>query len=385
MIWTDKHSPKLEDIPHRNEIEIIIHNLKEKNPILLHGPSGVGKTTAVIKIAEAKGYELLEINASDKRNKEEITNLIGNATQQLSLFGKPKLILIDEIDGVSGTQDRGGIATLNKIIASTKAAIVMTCNDIKDQRLKTLKKKCHAVEFKQPEVKEVQQILKNIANKENIEHKDLTLSSLARRCDGDIRAAIIDMQVNSAINKNLNIDFLDERNNKEQIQNALTIIFKSKNFNLTSKALNNLDVSLDECFLWLEYNLPKEYQRVDDIERSLEKLSKADIFKSRIIRRQYWRLLVYQNILMTAGVALAKKERYPKKPSYKATSRIFRIWMANQKNHKKKLIATKISETTHCSIHSAIKTYNQYKTFLVNDSIKIGLELSDDEIKYLKK
>ncbi|MBS3112146.1 replication factor C large subunit [Candidatus Woesearchaeota archaeon] len=385
MMWTDKYIPELKEIPHQREIDLIIQYLKEKIPVLLYGPTGVGKTTSIIKIAKDHNYELLEINASDKRNKSEIETLIGNATQQLSLFGGKKLILLDEIDGLSGTQDKGGIAALTKIISKTKAHIVMTCNEIENDKIKSLKKKCKIIEFKPNTTQEISLILKEIAKKENITFKDSEISSLARRSNGDIRGAIIDLQVNSTLENNLDLTDLSNRENKGEIINALTLIFKSKDFNTTSQSLTNIDLDPNECFLWIEYNLPKEYTKTEDIYQGIKKLSKADIFKSRIIRRQYFRFLIYQSILMTAGVALAKKEKYSLKPSYKKTSRLLKIWMANQRNHKKKLIAEKISIHTHCSINHAIKTYPHYKKFLVKKSIIKQLDLSDDEIEYLNK
>src|SRR3989338_4299854 len=176
MMWTDKYIPELKEIPHQREIDLIIQYLKEKIPVLLYGPTGVGKTTSIIKIAKDHNYELLEINASDKRNKSEIETLIGNATQQISL------------------------------------------------------------------------ILKEIAKKENLTFKDSEISSLARRSNGDIRGAIIDLQVNSTLENNLDLTDLSNRENKGEIINALTLIFKSKDFNITSQSLTNIDLDPNECF-----------------------------------------------------------------------------------------------------------------------------------------
>ena len=72
---------------------------------------------------------------------------------------------------------------------------------------------------------------------------------------------------------------------------------------------------LDESFLWLEENLPKEYEG-KDLERAFDCLSRADVFKGRIRRWQHWRFLVYINDLMTAGIALSKDEKYKKVISY---------------------------------------------------------------------
>ena len=67
----------------------------------LWGDSGTGKTATAVALAHELGLELIEVNASDSRNKEAIGSLIGGAVNQGSLFGTGKLILVDEVDGLS--------------------------------------------------------------------------------------------------------------------------------------------------------------------------------------------------------------------------------------------------------------------------------------------
>src|SRR3989344_1181590 len=83
--------------------------VSEKKPVLLYGLTGTGKTSAVQALAKDLNYELIEVNASDTRNKDSIHSVIGSAASQMSLFSKGKIILIDEVDGLSGQKDRGGI------------------------------------------------------------------------------------------------------------------------------------------------------------------------------------------------------------------------------------------------------------------------------------
>ena len=79
---------------------------------ILAGPPGVGKTSAAWAIANARGWTVVEMNASDARNEEAIGLVAGRAsrTQTLGHLGKftssakggRALILLDEADCLSG-------------------------------------------------------------------------------------------------------------------------------------------------------------------------------------------------------------------------------------------------------------------------------------------
>ena len=121
--FTIKYKPKKTDEIIGQDIAIkklknFVVNFKKqrKNAALIYGPSGVGKTISVHALANELDLEILEVNASDVRNAEQINSLIGSAVGQMSLFSKGKIILVDEIDGLSGTKDRGGLQAIIRLI-----------------------------------------------------------------------------------------------------------------------------------------------------------------------------------------------------------------------------------------------------------------------------
>src|SRR3989344_9066347 len=63
---------------------------------ILCGSAGSGKTTLVHALANDLGYEILEMNASDLRDKEKVQAVLEKASQQKSLFSKGKILLVDE-------------------------------------------------------------------------------------------------------------------------------------------------------------------------------------------------------------------------------------------------------------------------------------------------
>ena len=105
MSFLEKYAPKkVADIIGQSSaimqvIEFLNSFAKQKNrALIIHGPTGTGKTAAVYAIANEMNYELIELNASDFRGKDVIEQQIGSAIKTGSLFGKKKMILIDEAE-----------------------------------------------------------------------------------------------------------------------------------------------------------------------------------------------------------------------------------------------------------------------------------------------
>src|SRR3989344_7715831 len=112
--FTAKYKPlKSSDIP--QDISILKESILKKECVLLGGPPGSCKTSSVYAIANELNYEVLELNASDVRNKDQIEKIIANAIKQVSLFKKGKIILIDEVDGINKL-DYGGLPMLISLL-----------------------------------------------------------------------------------------------------------------------------------------------------------------------------------------------------------------------------------------------------------------------------
>ena len=148
MNLINKYTPKsLEEVYGQEkaiyDLSKYLTNFKKGKAILLYGPFGSGKTSSVYALANKFNKEVFEINASDVRNKDAINSILGAATKQQSLFsfGKGKIILMDDIDGISGTKDRGGITALVKQISESSFPILITCNNPFDQKFSALRKR----------------------------------------------------------------------------------------------------------------------------------------------------------------------------------------------------------------------------------------------------
>lgn len=400
--WTQKHIPKkIKEVVGQDkaivELKKFVVNFRKerKKARVLYGPTGSGKTCAVYALAGEMGLEVVELNASDSRTADSISTTVGNASKQMSLFAKGKIILVDEIDGVSGTKDRGGIPELVRVIEETKFPIVMTANDPFDKKFSALRKKAGMVEFEPLQHTDVFTIIKRIADDEKIKAEDDILKSISRRAGGDVRAAINDLQMLSARGqiKKEDIAVLSDRERTEEIATALTKIFKTTDPLIAKRSFDTVSEDLKQCMLWVDENLPKEYDKPADLARAYDYVSKADIMNRRIMRWQHWRFLVYVNDYLSAGVAVSKDEKYRKIVDYEQTQRLLKIFIANRKYQKRLAICEKIADKTHNSKKDVLQsTYPYVKTIFRkgrDKSMMSGLvdelELDDEEVEYLKR
>ncbi|MBN1645910.1 replication factor C large subunit [Candidatus Woesearchaeota archaeon] len=383
--WTKKYLPKtLSDIAgHGKAIEQIrnfISKFKKGKALMLYGSSGGGKTSAVYALAHDLGVELVEVNASDSRNADSINELVGNASKQMSLFFKSKLILVDELEGIAGRQDRGGVQAVQKLIESSTYPIILVVNDPYSEKLKSLRKASVLVEFTERPHADISSFLKKICQKEKVDYDEEALSMIARKSGGDMRAAINDLQSLSETNKKISrtdVEELGDRERTEAIIPALIKVFKTTEPGIALGVFDNVNEDLDKIFLWIDENLPKEYTKPADLARGFEALSRADVFKGRIMRWQYYRFYVYCYDLLSAGIALAKDEKYKTMTEYKPTSRILKLWMASQRNMKKKAISEKIGEKTHTSRKRAMQDTLPYLRAVFRNNKKEGERLSE--------
>ena len=401
-IWVKKCIPKkTKDVYGQDSAVSQLKNFiqtysrQKKKAMILYGPTGSGKTCSVYAAANELGCEILEVNASDCRNADSLNSIVGSALKQRSLFFRSKVILVDELDGVSGSNDRGGIPALQSLIVDSVFPIIMTANDPFDKKFSTLRSKSVLVEFSPLDSALVFQVLKNICTAEKIIHDDDSLKSLARRSGGDLRGAITDLQTVSSSGKIVKDDILllSDREHEEAIENALLKIFKTTDERIALGSFDYVSENIDECFLWLEENIPLEYETQKDIAAAFDCLSKADVLRGRIRRWQHWRFLSYISEFLTAGIAVSKDVKYKKIVKYQRTTRILAIWIASSKNKRRKDIASKIAESTHTSTKRALTDTLPYLRVIFSKSkdkvllsrLTHNLGLDAEDVEYLKK
>lgn len=176
MIWTEKYRPKtLKDFIGNAGVVKVADNWMNKwksgTPMLqiliLHGRSGIGKTTLAHCLAEHHGCAVSEMNASDERNVANIKRAI-QTNGIRGIDSKRRLTILDEADSISKSAQKVLVSKIKLV----KQPMIMLVNDM-DKIIPELKNISLKLEMKKPT--EMQRIMfaKEIIELEHLEPWDL--------------------------------------------------------------------------------------------------------------------------------------------------------------------------------------------------------------------
>ncbi len=313
-------------------------------PVLVYGPSGTGKTAAVLALANEYGWNVIEMNAGDYRDSDALNERLMPAANSKSIFGKTNLIFMDEIDELAARFDNGASVVLLKLIKEAKNPIIFTANDAWDKKIAFLRNAVDKIEFKKVDKGSISALLEKIANKEKINASRDIIDAIAARADGDVRSAINDLYAVAGSEDSDVLYYLGMRNRKNDIFSALDKIFFSSTFSAPIIEAGSVDLEADMLAKWIDENIPARYMAMKDKEAAFNNLSLSTIYAYRASRLQQYILLRYMTALMSAGVALAKTE-YPSKEERYRFPKVVKMLSASKTGRvSKKDIAAKMQK-----------------------------------------
>ncbi len=400
--WAVKHKPKSlsEVVGNSKAIQKLSMWVKswekgvpKKRAAFLYGPPGVGKTVSVEALANDLGMDLVERNASDYRTANAVKRFAGLASQYGTLYDRRRLILLDEMDGITGTADRGGVRAAIKIIKEARSPVVLVANNPYDPRFSTLRRYCLLIEFGKPTVLQVVRHLRRVCGREGIEADDRILKFIADRSGRDVRSAVNDLQALAQGRKRLeyeDVSWLAERDRKEVIFNVLRTIFYSGDTWEAKRALDAADVDSDMLFEWIYENVPRHFTDSHDLARAMDSLSLADVYRGRIRSTQNWSLLKYVLDFMTSGVAMARERSKPGGwIPFRFPERIRTMGRTKGLREMQSSIGVRIKKRCHISSVRAIREVIPYLRIIFENNTEMAaglvkwLDLDEDMVKYL--
>ena len=311
MYWTELYRPKnFEHLIGNEEVRFNVLKWLVKwfpgaKPLFLIGPPGVGKTTIVKILSSFLNYDLIELNASDTRSGPQLEKLVSPLYNNTSIFGKKILLFVDEVDGIYGREDIGGLEILINIVKASNFPIIFVAN-ANNIRLKNLSKLCKIFKFQHISANLLWMFLNYVLNKQGYSLTCDDKKWIVEKSNGDVRTMLNHAQV-----KCTGYGMFDREIFKVDISDGLKEFFQSKKKDAARKIL----LSLDGKYPDPRYGLSSEERRKDivnslftsivssnleikNLSVLLDSLSQIDLHVARINKNRNWTLLRYMNNLI---------------------------------------------------------------------------------------
>ncbi|MFH0711493.1 MAG: replication factor C large subunit [Candidatus Aenigmatarchaeota archaeon] len=302
-----------------------------------------------------------------------------------------KIFLLDEVDGIAGRDDFGGVGEIIKIIKSSAHPVILTANDPWNPKLRYLRLSCILIPFSKLTVWDLDKKLDEISKKEEIKIDKSIIRLISKKSQGDLRSALTDLETLKGKNEitGEDIEELGYRERESNIFEVVRNIFKTSSILASKLSINSIDKDPDEIFWWIENNITNEYEDPEEIAKAFDALSVADIFKKRISSRQNWSFLAYMIDMMTAGVTSSKKQTYKKFTRYQYPQNIMILGSTKEKRGMSTELMKKLSTNLHCSTAKVRKEFLPYMKIMMKnenlrDELTSSLNLTPDNLSVLK-
>jgi replication factor C large subunit len=401
LLWVEKYRPKkIADVIGNEEakaafIDWFKNKRRTKKAVLLYGPPGVGKTTLVNAAANELGFRVIEMNASDTRTEKAITKLAGRAVAFVGLDtfsseSKGNILFMDEVDGIAGNQDRGGVSAIVKTVEQAKIPVIMAANDPELQKLRPLKKVSTLIRFHQARIPLIIALLKEICQKEHVKAEFEALERIAENSSGDVRSAINDLQSLAETTKTLTLQdtiVLSARNKDINMDETLRRYFSTESFLEAAKLLSHSSVDFDGLIMSVSDNLPRRYTEPEDLAEAYDYISQADMYRGRI-GTEHWHLLKYFYNSLAESAAVSP-ESYKPFSLISPPIRIITLFWTKGRRTMLEAICGKIGQCCHVSRATAKEDFIPFiKALLEREkagAIASWLELCPEEVEFLMK
>jgi replication factor C large subunit len=322
--WTEKYRPTtLSEVrgndSARDELEEWADTWDQHGEaVVIHGSPGVGKTSAAHALAADKGWETMELNASDQRTADVIERVAGRAAMNTTLSGASdaatrgqrdrgrQLVILDEADNIHYQKDYGGKQAVTKLLKEANQPMVLIANDYYDMS-RGMRNACREIEFRDVSARSIVPVLRDICRREGVEFEEQALQRIAESNDGDLRSAVRDLQSSVGGRAELTVEDVTSggRDRTVGIFGFLDSVLKEDEAEEALRTAYDTDETPDDLTAWVEDKVSMVYEG-RELARAYEFLGNADRWLGRVRATQeysYWR---YVTDNVAAGVAASR-------------------------------------------------------------------------------
>ncbi|MCE9651548.1 MAG: AAA family ATPase [Nitrosarchaeum sp.] len=379
-MWSEKYRPQnISDMIGNEEsrssiIEWFTKWKKGTKPLLLVGPPGIGKTTISYLTAKQFGYDLIGLNASDVRSKSQINEILTPVLGNISILGIP-MIFIDEVDGIHGRGDYGGVEALIEILKEPTVPIILAANSDESDKMKSIKKVVKTIYFKPIPPRLLKVYLENILRKENSQLSPGSVIKVIDRSNGDIRSMInLTQSLVTGFNPQTEKSF-----ESINVEDGINAFFKANSLDEARSVLYSMNIDPKLKIDAFYSSIITSNLDNSTLAKLLEIISKVDMLYGKIMKTQNWRLLRYLNETLIGLYQNNERIRYTQyNLSWPLLNRI--RWDGK----KIKSFSSMMAKNLHQSSSSFITLCFPYMLFCMKNK-KLELELEDTFDDILEK
>ncbi|MDE1812021.1 MAG: AAA family ATPase [Thaumarchaeota archaeon] len=298
-MWSEKYRPKnlLEMVGNEEAKESFVKWfgkwIKGTKPLLLIGPPGIGKTTMAVLGSKQFGYDLISMNASDVRSKQKIQEILNPILGNRSVLGNP-MIFIDEVDGIHGRSDFGGVDALVDILKESTIPIVLAANSDLSDKMKAIKKVTTTVKLRPLPPRLMRLYIEEILKREGTSIKIGNMIKMIIDSRGDIRSILNSAQALSGGFE----PQLDKSYATNNVEESLNLFFNAKSVEEAQTILYSLRIDPREKINAFYSSIITSSLPTIILKEMLDVLSEADMLYGKIMRKQEWRLLRYLDSIL---------------------------------------------------------------------------------------
>ena len=202
------------------QIKALQNSLKKKNhshTFLFSGPKGCGKTSSARILAtmlDATSWDVQEINCANLRTIDDARAIESSIRTMPN--GKNRVIIMDEAHQLTGAAQS---VLLKPLEEPPEFCYFVLCTTDPNKLLKTIRSRCTEVKFTSLPIDSIKEIINRVCKLEKIKLSEDTIESIAEKCEGSPRNALVILEQISNADDEKDIEkILDSKGSEDDIE-----------------------------------------------------------------------------------------------------------------------------------------------------------------------